>query len=115
MLPIICAACSTTHKPAEHRIEVTGVDSVTRENIPITMVFINPSYSPTNTPVDTDSEIEQMAAYPKWRYDIPRKTMSVSYTNDDFEADVISWDYKPSPLKLEHGFSGPVVVIMEKK
>lgn len=115
MLPLICAACSTTHKPAEHCIDVTGVDSATKENIHISMVFINPSYSSTNTPVDTANVIEQMAVYPKWRYDIPHKTMSVAYTNDEFEADVISWNYKPSPLKLEHGFSGPVVVIMEKK
>ena len=114
VLPLISAACATAPIPTEHWIAISGIDSATKENIHISMVFIKPSHSSKVTPVDTHNGIEQMAVYPKWRYDIQNKIMSVAYTNEEFEGDVISWDYKPSRLILEHGFSGPVTVIMEK-
>ena len=85
VLPMLVAGCRTTPESHCHTVVISAVDSATGDSIPIS--------------------VKAAAA----------STVAITHTNDVFKAEVSSPGYPPAVLLLEHGFSGSVTVIMDKK
>ena len=115
LLTLLLVACSTIPRTTDRWIIVSGVDRATGHSVPISVIPTEPSLPIDAALAITMEGIEQTTAYPKWRYDSEKKTVSISHTNETFEARVVSPGYEPADLTLERGFSGPVTVFMRKQ
>jgi hypothetical protein len=84
-LLMFAAGCRTVPEPCGHTVVITAVDSATGDSIPLSVTAAGAS------------------------------TVAITHTNEVLEAELRSPGYRSAVLTLEHGFSGPVTVIMEKE